>query len=85
VYFAPEALKGMEANWLQTIPGKSWFIILRMYGPTEAWIDKTWRPGEREPVTSFREPHGSRKGRRRREYRRRRSLWCTPELSTRNG
>ena len=50
VYFAPEAPKGKEANWLQTIPGKSWFIILRMYGPTEAWIDKTWRPGEIEPV-----------------------------------
>jgi len=50
VYFAPEAPKGKEANWLQTIPGKSWFIILRMYGPTEAWIDKTWRPGELEPV-----------------------------------
>jgi len=46
IYFAPEAPKGKEGNWLQTLPGKSWFIILRMYGPLEPWIDKTWRPGE---------------------------------------
>ncbi|WP_434053787.1 MAG: DUF1254 domain-containing protein [Roseibium sp.] len=50
IYFAPKAPDGMESNWLQTIPGKSWFIILRMYGPQQAWIDKTWRPGEIELV-----------------------------------
>jgi hypothetical protein len=50
VYFAPEPPKGMASNWLQTIPEKSWFIILRMYGPLEPWIDKSWRPGELELV-----------------------------------
>ena len=50
VYFSPAAPKGMEGNWLQTVPGKSWFTILRMYGPLEPWIDKTWRPGEIELV-----------------------------------
>ncbi len=50
VYFGPEAPKGKEGNWLQTLPGKSWFSILRMYGPLEPWIDKTWRPGEIELV-----------------------------------
>lgn len=30
----------MEGNWLQTVPGKSWFTILRMYGPLEPWIKK---------------------------------------------
>ena len=29
VIFAPKTPKGMEKNWVQTIPGKSWFIILR--------------------------------------------------------
>jgi hypothetical protein len=48
VYFGPKAPKGKEANWLQTVPGKSWFTILRMYGPLEPWINKTWRPGEIE-------------------------------------
>ncbi len=46
VYFAPEPPAGKENNWLQTIPGKSWFVALRMYGPLESWIDQTWRPGE---------------------------------------
>jgi len=34
----------------QPFPGKGWFAILRLYGPTEAWFDKTWRPGEVEEV-----------------------------------
>jgi hypothetical protein len=42
--------KGKEGNWLETIPGKSWFVVLRMYGPLEPWIKKTWRPGEIELV-----------------------------------
>lgn len=50
VYFAPDAPEGKEGNWLQTVPNKSWFTILRMYGPLEPWIDKTWRPGEIELV-----------------------------------
>ncbi len=48
VYFAAKAPAGKEGNWLQTIPGKSWFAILRMYGPLQPWIDKTWRPSEIE-------------------------------------
>jgi hypothetical protein len=50
LYFGPEAPKGFENNWLQTVPGKSWFILLRMYGPLQPWIDKTWRPDEIEEV-----------------------------------
>lgn len=50
VYFAPEPPAGKENNWLQTVPGKSWFVALRMYGPLEAWIDQSWRPGEIEAV-----------------------------------
>ena len=50
VYFAPKAPKGKENNWLQTIPGKSWIAVLRMYGPEEPWIKQTWRPGEIELV-----------------------------------
>lgn len=50
VYFAPKAPVGKVGNWLQTLPGKSWFAILRMYGPLEPWINKTWRPSEIELV-----------------------------------
>ena len=37
---------GFGNNWLQTIPGKSWFVALRLYGPLQPWIDKTWVPSE---------------------------------------
>jgi hypothetical protein len=48
VYFGPKAPADFENNWVQTIPGKGWFAILRLYGPLEAWFNKTWRPGEIE-------------------------------------
>ncbi len=48
LYFAPNPPEGFEKNWLETVPGKGWFVILRMYGPLEPWIEKTWRPGEIE-------------------------------------
>ena len=41
---------GKEANWVQTVPGKGWWVMLRLYGPLEPWFDKTWRPGEIEAV-----------------------------------
>ena len=48
LYFGPKAPEGKEGNWLETVPGKSWFTILRLYGPLEPWINQTWRPGEIE-------------------------------------
>jgi hypothetical protein len=48
IYFGPKAPQGKESNWLETIPGKSWFTILRLYGPLKPWFDKTWRPSEIE-------------------------------------
>ena len=50
IYFAPKPPKGYENNWLETMPGKGWFVGLRLYGPLEPWIEKTWRPGEIELV-----------------------------------
>jgi hypothetical protein len=50
IYFGPEAPEGKENNWIQTIPGKGWFTMLRLYGPLEPWFDKTWKPGEIEQI-----------------------------------
>jgi hypothetical protein len=50
VWFGPTAPAGKEANWLQTLPGKGWNPMLRLYGPLDPWFDKTWRPSEVEPV-----------------------------------
>ena len=50
IYFGPSAPAGKEANWLQTVSGKGWNMILRLYGPLQPWFDKTWRPGSPERV-----------------------------------
>ena len=50
IYFGPEAPEGQENNWLQTIPGRGWNTILRLYGPLEPWFDQSWRPGEIELI-----------------------------------
>jgi hypothetical protein len=50
LYFGPKAPAGKEANWTQTVPGKGWFTLLRLYGPLEPWFDKTWKPGDFELV-----------------------------------
>ena len=46
VYFGPKPPAGRESNWVQTVPNKGWFMILRLYGPLEPWFNKTWRPGD---------------------------------------
>ena len=50
VVFGPAAPAGMENNWIQTIPGKGWNMLFRLYGPLDPWFDKTWRLSEIEPV-----------------------------------
>jgi hypothetical protein len=35
VYFEPKAPAGEEINWIQTLPGKSRIMLLRLYGPPE--------------------------------------------------
>lgn len=48
LYLGPDAPVGKQANWLRTVPGKGYFAILRLYSPTEAAIDKSWKPGDIE-------------------------------------
>jgi hypothetical protein len=50
VWFGPTPPQGHEANWVQTVPGKGWNVLLRLYGPGQAWFDKTWVPGDFELV-----------------------------------
>ena len=51
MYFAPEQPDGVtRGNWIQTVPGRGWFVLLRLYGPLEPFFDKTWQPGEIELV-----------------------------------
>jgi hypothetical protein len=32
------------------MPGKGWNVLLRLYRPLEPWFDKSWKPGDIEPV-----------------------------------
>ena len=50
LYFGPTAPKGKKSNWVQTVPGRGWFVLLRLYSPLEPWFDKTWKPGEFEEI-----------------------------------
>ena len=50
IYLGPSAPAGKEGNWNATVPGKGYFVILRLYGPTENAINKSWKPSDVEPV-----------------------------------
>lgn len=48
LYFGPTPPAGKAGNWLATVPGRGYFVVLRLYGPTAAAIDKSWKPGDIE-------------------------------------
>lgn len=50
VYFGPKPPEGFENNWIQTIPGKGWNTIFRLYGPLDPWFDNKWYPLDAELI-----------------------------------
>jgi hypothetical protein len=51
IYFAPaRPADAKDGNWIQTMPGKGWFTILRLYSPRESFFTKEWRLSEIELV-----------------------------------
>jgi len=51
IYFGPTQPAGVKrGNWIQTMPGKGWFTILRLYSPLEPFFTKEWRLSEIELV-----------------------------------
>lgn len=50
IYLGPKATGGKEGNWLATVPGKGYFAILRLYGPTEEAMNRNWKPGDIDKV-----------------------------------
>jgi hypothetical protein len=50
LYFGPKAPDGKDTNWVETVPGKSWFQLFRLYGPLQPWFDQTWKLNEFEPI-----------------------------------
>ena len=33
-----------------SVPGRGYFAIIRLYGPTEPALNKSWKPGDIEKV-----------------------------------
>ena len=50
VYIGPQPPPGQEHNWIRTLPDTGWFPMIRLYGPLETWIDKTWQPSDLTPI-----------------------------------
>ncbi|TRX57492.1 DUF1254 domain-containing protein [Thalassomonas sp. M1454] len=50
IFFGPKAPAGQENNWVQTMPGKGYNVLLRLYGPEQEWFDRTWKPSDFIPV-----------------------------------
>ncbi|WP_434053788.1 MAG: DUF1214 domain-containing protein [Roseibium sp.] len=42
IYFGPQAPDGQDSNWIQTNPGQSFFVYLRLYGPEQAYFDQSF-------------------------------------------
>jgi hypothetical protein len=49
IYFGPNS-PGAGKNWLRTLPDKGFFVILRLYGPTQAFFDQAWKPSDIEKL-----------------------------------
>jgi len=51
LYVSPVRPKDIpEGNWIQSVPGKGWWGMLRFYSPLPSFFDQTWKPGEFERV-----------------------------------
>jgi hypothetical protein len=50
ISFGPERPQGAE-NWLRTVPGRGYFIIIRLYGPDQPYFDNAWTPSDLEKIS----------------------------------
>ncbi|WP_447920221.1 DUF1254 domain-containing protein [Achromobacter aegrifaciens] len=48
IYFGPTEPAGHGKNWLKTVPGSGFFVILRLYGPKQEFFDQSWKPSDIE-------------------------------------
>ena len=51
LWFGPKAPRGKRDQWIKTIPGRGWFVYLRLYGPTGPAFNGDWRPGDFEAIS----------------------------------
>ena len=50
ITFGPEPPASGESKWIRTIPGKGWFTLFRLFGPTEGYFDHSWKLSDITPI-----------------------------------
>ena len=45
IYFGPKS-PGEGKNWIKTVPDKGFLVIVRLYGPKQAFFDQSWKPSD---------------------------------------
>jgi len=55
IYFGPIAFVDAACNWIQTIPGKGWNMVLNIYEPLEIDVDPKWHPDKIIELKDYRE------------------------------
>ncbi len=50
IRFGPSAQNDKATNWLQTIPGINWYLVLRIYNMPGSCFDEEYNPGEIEEI-----------------------------------
>ena len=49
--YVGQSSPGEGKNWLKTLPDRGFFVILRLYGPTRAFFDQSWKPSDIEKLS----------------------------------
>lgn len=49
ISFGPDDVTDEHQAWVQTLPGRGWFAYFRIYGPTAASFDGTWKLNDITP------------------------------------
>ena len=42
MYFGPTSPAGGEVNWIETVRGRGFYLMFRLYSPTAGLFDGTW-------------------------------------------
>jgi hypothetical protein len=48
----PHVSDDQKANWMATVTGESYLAIIRLFGPTEAAIETSWKAGDFQQIKS---------------------------------
>ena len=43
MYFGPKAPTGQDINWIETVPGKGFYPMVRFYTPKQGVFDGSWK------------------------------------------